>query len=90
MNKTIDESTVRLTAGMLQVIECIILALESTGQLNRDALEYAVEHRLKALPDDDLQSLPLAMLMKFLQPDFPQSPVLKLIRGGKRPDESPL
>lgn len=83
--KTIDPATAELTLGMMNVIECIIVSLESNGSLNRDALVYMAENRLRALPDDELRSLPLALLMKFLRPESPPLPTLKLIPGGKNP-----
>lgn len=83
--KSIDENTVRLTAGMLQTIECLVLALEATGALNRNALAYVIERRLEAFAPDALDSLPLAMLLRFLRPEQPPRPVLRLIEGGKAP-----
>ncbi len=80
MEKHVDESVVRITAGLLQTIQCLVVALEATQSLNREALEFAVEARLRALPDDDLTAVPLAMLAQFLRPNDPPPPVLRLVK----------
>ena len=80
MEKHIDESVVRITAGVLQTIQCLVLALEATQSLNREALEIAVASRLRALPDDDLTAVPLAMMAQFLRPADPPPPILRLVK----------
>lgn len=81
MEKHIDESVVRITAGVLQTIQCLVVALEATQSLNREVLQIALESRLRALPDDDLTAIPLAMLAQFLQPTDPPRPILRLVKG---------
>lgn len=82
MSKTIDENSLKLDVGIMESIQCLALALEVTGNLNREALIHALEFRLKNRPDDDLTAVPLAQLLNFLAPDT-KPPQLRLIRGGK-------
>lgn len=84
MNDKISEPTARLIAGVVQAMECLILALESTNSLNRAALEHTLEARMKAVGDDALEGVPLALIWSFLHPHEPPRPVLRLIQGGKR------
>lgn len=83
MENSIDEATARLVTGITEAIECLILALESTGSLNRPALEYVLESRLKALGDDALEGVPLALIWAFLHPQEPKRPVLRLVLTGE-------
>lgn len=80
----IGEPEARLIAGVVQAMQCLIVALESTQSLNRSALEHVLEARLKAVGDDDLVGVPMAMLWGFLRPQDPPRPVLRLIRDGKQ------
>lgn len=77
----VDEPLLRLTAGMLQAMQCLILALESSGSLDRQRLEFLVDGRMGSLPEDDLSSVPLAMLAQFLRPHDPPPPILRLVKG---------
>lgn len=81
----IDESTVRLALGMQASIECLVLALEATGSLNREALAYVTERRLESFPEQSLEAVPLALLLRYLRPQDEPKPALRLIYGGKLP-----
>ena len=83
MKKHIEESTVRLTAGILELLQTMTLAMEAQGAIDRPILTYAIETRLAQHTNDELDAVPLAMMLRFLRPESPPHPTLRLIQGGK-------
>lgn len=82
MSKTIDENSLKLDVGIMESIQCLVLALEATGNLSREALIHVLEHRLNGRDADDLTAVAPAQLLNFLEPTK-KPPQLRLIRGGK-------
>lgn len=82
MSKVIDENSLKLDVGIMESIQCLAMALEATGNLNREALIHVLEHRLNGRPNDDLTAVALAQLLNFVAPEK-KPPQLRLIRGGK-------
>ena len=82
MSEVIDENSLKIDVGIMESIQCLVLALEATGNLNREALIHVLEHRLSGRPNDDLTAVASAQLLNFLEPTK-KPPQLRLIRGGK-------
>lgn len=82
MSKVIDANSLKLDVGIMESIQCLALALEASGALNKEFLIHALEFRLKNRPDDDLSAVALAQLLNFVAPEK-KPPQLRLIRGGK-------
>jgi hypothetical protein len=80
-NKVIDENTLKLFSAQMEALQCVVIALQSTGSLNEEALTYVLEARLKGRPDDDLTALGIAILLGKLD-GAKQPPQLRLIQGG--------
>ncbi|HNC51237.1 MAG TPA: hypothetical protein PLO14_03210 [Accumulibacter sp.] len=81
MEKSVDESVVKLTAGILHALQLVVVALESSGSIDRQALEYLIDQRLQAMSQSDLEAAPLAMMLQWLRPQDPPSPVLRLVKS---------
>lgn len=87
-DKTIDENTLKLFYSQMEALHCVVIALQSTSELNEAALTYVLEARLKGRPDDDLTALGIAMLLGKLDGQK-KPPQLRLIQGGRTdPDKS--
>ncbi len=82
--KSIDESTARILVGVMQTLQGLTLALERKKSLDPAEFAYCLESLIGRLAPDALESLPLAMMLQFLQPDTPPRPVLRLIHGVKK------
>lgn len=83
MKPILEDSTLQLVGGMIDVVTTLIVTLEAQGALDRQALAYAVERTLDARNPDDLSAAPLAVLLQWLRPSEPPRPQLRLIRGGR-------
>lgn len=81
MEKSVDESVVKLTAGILHALQLVVVALESSGSIDRQSLEYLIDQRLQAMSQSDLEAAPLAMMLQWLRPQDPPSPVLRLVKS---------
>lgn len=84
MEMQADEYAGRLVTGLLEVVQCLTTALESTGSINRAAFIYMLQGRLEFLEQGDLQTVPMTMMLNFLDPQEPPRPVLRLLPGGKQ------
>lgn len=88
MNSEINEPTLRLLAGIMDIQKVMASVLIVQGSLDRDALEYGLEVRLRTLPEGSLESGPLLLLLQHLRPDTtppekPRPEWLRVIDGGK-------
>jgi hypothetical protein len=83
MKPILEDSTLQLVGGMIDVVKAVIATLEAQGVLDRQALAYAVDRILQDRDPDDLTAAPLAALLHWLRPSDPPRPQLRLIRGGR-------
>jgi len=81
MEKIVDEPLLKITAGMAKVIHCLVTVLVPAGSLDHMKLEVLAQALYDQLPADDLESIPLALLLRHLRPNDPPPPVLRLVKG---------
>ena len=83
LKPVIEDTTLQLVGGMMDVVTSLVITLEAQGALNREALAYVIERRLEDSPPDALSAAPMAILYQWLRPSEPPRPQLRLIQGGK-------
>lgn len=83
MKNEIDDNTLRLVGGLIDVITSLVMTLEAHGVMDRESLAYIISRRLDEADPDALEAAPMAVLLNWLRPQEPPRPQLRLIRGGK-------